>query len=88
VPTRPEFLIPVVASRIADADAPLALDRLNRVFLADGDDKDTALMGRADVAAVVDSLPATTISSSISRWSPARRCSTPPAASPEAVWSL
>ena len=36
-------MIPVVARRIADADAPPALGRLNWVFLADGDDKDAAL---------------------------------------------
>ena len=36
-------VIPVVARRIADADAPPALGRLNWVFLAEGDDKDAAL---------------------------------------------
>ena len=36
-------IIPVVARRIADADAPPALGRLNWVFLADADDKDAAL---------------------------------------------
>jgi TIR domain len=36
-------LIPVVARRIADADAPPALGRLNWVFLAEGDDKEAAL---------------------------------------------
>ncbi len=36
-------LIPVVARRIADADAPPALGRLNWVFCAEGDDKDAAL---------------------------------------------
>ena len=36
-------MIPVVARRIADADAPPALGRLNWVFLAEGDDKDAAL---------------------------------------------
>ena len=36
-------IIPVVARRIADADAPPALGRLNWVFLAEGDDKDAAL---------------------------------------------
>ncbi len=36
-------LIPVVARRIADADAPPALGRLNWVFLSEGDDKEAAL---------------------------------------------
>src|SRR5580704_7195916 len=36
-------IIPVVARRIADADAPPTLGRLNWVFLAEGDDKDAAL---------------------------------------------
>ena len=36
-------LIPVVARRIADADAPPALGRLNWVFCTEGDDKDAAL---------------------------------------------
>ena len=36
-------IIPVVARRIADADAPPALGRLNWVFLTEGDDKDAAL---------------------------------------------
>src|SRR5450631_2406869 len=36
-------LIPVVAHRIADADAPPALGRLNWVFLTEDDDKDAAL---------------------------------------------
>ena len=36
-------IIPVVARRIADTDAPPALGRLNWVFLAEGDDKDAAL---------------------------------------------
>ena len=36
-------LIPVVARRIADADAPPALGRLNWVFCAESDDKDAAL---------------------------------------------
>ena len=36
-------VIPVVARRIADADAPPALGRLNWVFCAEGDDKDAAL---------------------------------------------
>src|SRR5271156_2549965 len=36
-------LIPVVARRIADSEAPPALGRLNWVFLAEGDDKDAAL---------------------------------------------
>jgi len=36
-------VIPVVARRIADTDAPPTLSRLNWVFLADGDDKDAAL---------------------------------------------
>ena len=36
-------IIPVVARRIADADAPPALGRLNWVFCAEGDDKDAAL---------------------------------------------
>src|SRR6266436_4327773 len=36
-------VIPVVARRIEDADAPPALGRLNWVFLAEGDDKDAAL---------------------------------------------
>jgi len=36
-------VIPVVARRITDADAPPALSRLNWVFLAEGDDKDAAL---------------------------------------------
>src|ERR1700676_2914881 len=36
-------VIPVVARRIADADPPPALGRLNWVFFAEGDDKDAAL---------------------------------------------
>jgi WD40 repeat protein len=36
-------LIPIVARRIADADAPPLLGRLNWVFCADGDDRDAAL---------------------------------------------
>src|SRR5262249_31769724 len=36
-------LIPVVARRIADADAPPALGRLNWVFCSEGDDKEAAL---------------------------------------------
>ncbi len=36
-------LIPVVARRIADADAPPALGRLNWVFLTESDDQDAAL---------------------------------------------
>jgi tetratricopeptide (TPR) repeat protein len=36
-------VIPVVARRIADADAPPALGRLNWVFFAESDDKDAAL---------------------------------------------
>ena len=36
-------LIPVVARRIADADAPPALGRLNWVFCTEGDDKEAAL---------------------------------------------
>jgi hypothetical protein len=40
---RGKRIIPVVARRIADADAPPALGRLNWVFLAEGDDKDVAL---------------------------------------------
>jgi hypothetical protein len=40
---RGKRIIPVVARRIADADAPPALGRLNWVFLAEGDDKDAAL---------------------------------------------
>lgn len=36
-------VIPVVARRIADADAPSALGRLNWVFCADSDDRDAAL---------------------------------------------
>ena len=36
-------IIPVVARRIPDADAPPALARLNWVFCSDGDDRDTAL---------------------------------------------
>lgn len=37
-------LFPVVARRIADAEAPPALGRLNWVFLTEGDDKDAALV--------------------------------------------
>jgi hypothetical protein len=40
---RGKRMIPVVARRIADADAPPGLARLNWVFLAEGDDKDAAL---------------------------------------------
>jgi tetratricopeptide (TPR) repeat protein len=36
-------IIPVVTRRIADADAPPALARLNWVFITDSDDKETAL---------------------------------------------
>ena len=36
-------IIPVVTRRIADADAPPALGRLNYVFLTESDDKDAAL---------------------------------------------
>src|SRR5271170_2043349 len=36
-------IIPVVARRISDADAPPALGRLNRVFLTERDDKNAAL---------------------------------------------
>src|ERR1700680_59645 len=36
-------VIPVVARRIADADAPPALGRLNWVFLAEGDARERAL---------------------------------------------
>jgi tetratricopeptide (TPR) repeat protein len=36
-------VIPVVTRRIADADAPPALGRLNFVFCAEGDDEDAAL---------------------------------------------
>ncbi len=48
-------IIPVVARRIADADAPPALGRLNWVFLAEGDDKDAALAALA--AALHTDLP-------------------------------
>ena len=37
-------VIPVVVRRIADADAPPALGRLNLVFCAEGDDKEAALV--------------------------------------------
>ena len=40
---RGKRIIPVVVRRIADADAPPALGRLNWVFCAEGDDKDAAL---------------------------------------------
>jgi tetratricopeptide (TPR) repeat protein len=40
---RGKRLIPVVARRIADDDAPPALRRLNWVFCAEGDDQDAAL---------------------------------------------
>ena len=36
-------VIPVVARRITDADAPPVLGRLNWVLCAEGDDKDAAL---------------------------------------------
>jgi lipoprotein NlpI len=36
-------IIPVVARRIADADAPAVLGRLNFVFCAEGDDREAAL---------------------------------------------
>src|SRR5271154_6938788 len=36
-------IIPVVARRISEGDAPPAIGRLNWVFLTEGDDKDAAL---------------------------------------------
>src|SRR3984957_10682493 len=46
-------VIPVVARRIADADAPAALRRLNWVSCVEGDDKDAAL-GTLDTALRTD----------------------------------
>jgi hypothetical protein len=40
---RGKRIIPVVARRIADADAPPAIGRLNWVFLSEGDDRNAAL---------------------------------------------
>jgi tetratricopeptide (TPR) repeat protein len=49
-------IIPAVARRIADAEAPPAIGRLNWVFLAEGDDKDAALASYQAMLAVVDRL--------------------------------